>query len=449
MNPFQSRVFLKFKISRNVIILILLFSLFCRVNIHAQQLQTSQEGYKWYEIEKRGYVGVKNLDGKTIVPAKYTYIRYDDNGYFIVETKKGYKECYDVNGRKIIDGKGRYSYILPMDGGDGGDWFLVSRNGFEGAYIRAWGEVIPPNKFTFVRYRTDCHTNLGTYGRKGYFLVGDDLGYGLYDAYGNEVIGTDKGYDYIRPEGYGIYSKDTWFSVLKNGLYGVCLIWGLQIIPPEYKYIYHSPVFGFQAKTVDGKEITLGMCMTMDGLKFEQKSSTKEYASIPNETTSQIASNHNSHQVEKKESQGNIDSNPTFQSCKTCEHTDGKCFICHGLGRISWAPFYMQCTACYGTGKCPMCHGTRIWIPGTENVPMSTGSSGESSSNGNSTTRSHETTTSRVCSTCHGTGYESTRRTAPSYGEPKIKKYCSICKGEYYSHYHNPCSVCHGTGQRK
>lgn len=139
----------------------------------------------------------------------------------------------------------------------------------------------------------------------------------------------------------------------------------------------------------------------------------------------------------------------TSNKCTTCANSNGKCTMCNGTGRAYWLPFYVQCSACYGTGKCPMCHGTGIWVPGTENVPISTGSGSSNNGSSNSEKKVRETVTWSDCSACHGTGYESTRRSAASYGGTKTKEYCSICKGTYYQHYHNPCPVCHGNKKVK
>lgn len=422
--------------AKNNVAITILFFIFCfNITLYAQQIEIAPSGYKWYKVEKKGLLGAKNLSGETIVPTKYTDISYHDTGHFIVTNKKGYSECYDINGRKIIDEKEKYHSILPWET-DGIIWFSVYRNGFVGAYASSWGEVIAPNKFTIVNYNTDCNTNLGKYGRKGYFEVRDENGHGIYDAYGNEIIGTSEGYDLITPQGRGLYSRSTWFEVYKDGLYGACLLGGLKIIPAEYKYIYHSIVYGFQALTMKNKEINLGIRMSEDGFEIIPKNTNDDF-NVSTTTTKQHSNTGNPSTPSNK--------------CTMCANSNGKCPLCNGSGKAYWLNFYVQCTACYGTGKCPMCHGTRIWIPGTENVPMSTGSSSDNNSSNsiNKETKFQENSTSHECSVCHGTGYQQGYTEAPYYGGAKVKKYCSICKRKVYPHAHKPCSRCHGTGRIK
>lgn len=143
------------------------------------------------------------------------------------------------------------------------------------------------------------------------------------------------------------------------------------------------------------------------------------------------------------------------KQCIGCNGS-GNCILCSGTGSIYSVMGITTCPGCFGNGKCNMCHGTgtisAIYNP---NVNYNTEPNATSSPNNKKDVEStrnkriKETSYWETCHTCHGTGYESTRRYAPYYGGTKKKEYCAICDGIYNQHYHNPCPICHGNKKVK
>lgn len=146
-------------------------------------------------------------------------------------------------------------------------------------------------------------------------------------------------------------------------------------------------------------------------------------------------------------SSANSQSQVVSSKCLSCSGS-GKCVMCGGAGTIFSVMGLTTCPGCFGNGKCGMCHGLGF-ISGVYNSNVDNSNTEIEEQPSNSQKSKGIKSSSRTCSACHGTGYQMTRQYAPNYGGSKTKKYCSICKGTYYSHYHDPCQVCHGTGKVK
>ena len=68
--------------------------------------KVGEDGFIWYELRKGGLYGAADIDGKTIIPIKYTglnyrYDSYDETHYFNVENGD-YKGVYTRRGSCII-----------------------------------------------------------------------------------------------------------------------------------------------------------------------------------------------------------------------------------------------------------------------------------------------------------------------------------------------------------
>ena len=82
--------------------------------------------------------------------------------------------------------------------------------------------------------------------------------------------------------------------------------------------------------------------------------------------------------------------------------------------------------------------------PGLDDSYSSGG--GSSSSGSGSTYKPTYVEKTITCTACKGTGKSLARKTAPKYGVDRSKVYCEICNDYLYSHYHETCSVCKGSG---
>lgn len=113
--------------------------------------QVGSDGFVWYKLKKGGLYGVADIDGKTIIPIKYTNVYYEAD-------------------------KDRAKH-----------YFRVNENDFEGIYTRFGNCIIPT-----LKHFTSCSITGGK-GNDGRIFLGVECKnnngeVAFYDIRGNEVI---------------------------------------------------------------------------------------------------------------------------------------------------------------------------------------------------------------------------------------------------------------------
>ena len=130
-----------------------------------------------------------------------------------------------------------------------------------------------------------------------------------------------------------------------------------------------------------------------------------------------------------------------------------KCPLCFGTGYLMGV---VQCSSCYGTGKCTNCHGEGIIyccsiIPAGQTNPPASYVQPRMSDINTSTSVPDRTsgvqTYNEKCTFCNGTGRNPLCDFPPEYtSKIETYRYCEVCKATLKYHTHGSCPSCLGKG---
>ena len=167
-----------------------------------QTLHIEDDGFVWYELEKNGSYGANNVEGKCIIPIKYSDISYRledysdgdyDNHpkqvhYFEVEEDDEYTGAYTREGTLIISTNSHYTDIFLQHEDDKWCWNVEDDSGNEGLLDIKGNIIIPTSKGyenvqIFKSYIESCPIHISFYL--------DDYN-GICDLDGNIIIAPDK-----------------------------------------------------------------------------------------------------------------------------------------------------------------------------------------------------------------------------------------------------------------
>jgi len=229
-----------------------------QVDAQGRKLHTQSNGYKWYEVESDGSVGVLSTKGDTIVPLTKAYdsVYYQKNngGWFIVK-KNGKVGVYNKMGREILS-PAKYDYVK-SEKHPNFLCFKVKQDGRWGVCDSNGKEIIKPT-YDNVQYEDN-----------NFFMVESDKKWGVIDINGNVIISPK--YQSVD------YRYKRYFEVGQDGLKGVCDKNGREVVPPQFKVIkYQSDLFWYKndAGTWIPLEITLDGNVTFmhekDGFRWRK-----------------------------------------------------------------------------------------------------------------------------------------------------------------------------------
>ncbi len=179
-------------------------------------------------------MGVKNLQGDTIVPMEYEDIQiYSEWNSIIAAEKDGETHLFSKSGesRGIMDGQ-VWEYI-------NGSMFLIAKGERRGLVTTA-GEVIIPFDYTGLSVYPEWNVVTAVSGN------GDNRSVSLFDLDGNRLIQGLYEIGYFR-EGVAPAKKE------KDGLEGAINSSGQVVIPFEYEYVNLFLYGVSRAKTPGGK----------------------------------------------------------------------------------------------------------------------------------------------------------------------------------------------------
>ena len=145
--------------------------------------KVGEDGFIWYELKKDGLYGAADIEGRIIIPIKYTYIYYYASSY-------------------------------------GPHYFLVSDNDFEGIYTRLGNCIIPTEKhFTNVSFETEHNYNNKLF--LGVTCMNNNGQLAFYDIRGNEVIPPGD-FEILNFSGVASTTRGALMCIKykKNGLWG-------------------------------------------------------------------------------------------------------------------------------------------------------------------------------------------------------------------------------------
>lgn len=297
--------------------------------------KVGDDGYIWYELQKGNLFGAADLEGKIIIPIKYTnidYCIYDSEHTHFFRVKKGdFVGIYTRYGNSIIPIDKHFTYAgvyscslyrkTPI-------LYVRCRNNYgqNGLYDIRGNEVIPPTDYQsviIIKFENNDLAHI-TYEKDGldgaYDLNGNLLTKPVATAYitvykdkikiVNEIGKDEFDSKYI----YGSYSEDTRFDYDNyDGLYS-----------PFKSYKSSSSSSSFSSSS----------------------SSSSSTSNRPN--TNNRSSKNQPRQVWKER----------WRICTACDpNRKGYCNNCHGQGGYYIGNIFNVCGVCGGGRSCPMCMG--------------------------------------------------------------------------------------------
>lgn len=200
-------------------------------NVHGYWLCNSKDNW-----------GIFSKDYDELYPCQFQDIRLEKvGGKLIVYNKnKGLWGALEFDtGKELLDNK--YSSITSVDLGLSGNFYKVCRNGSYGLYADN-GIMVIPCEFSNI-----VSTTIKTLkGSVPMIEVERNGTKGLYETNGVVII---------KPGKYNSYSKSaSYYKVCKDSKYGICDLYGNELIPCEYSSLsYNSKLSAFIA-TKDGKQ---------------------------------------------------------------------------------------------------------------------------------------------------------------------------------------------------
>jgi len=221
---------------RRKLFLMVLALVMCSIGTNAQEreLQVGKDGFRWYQIYKDGKKGAEDKDGRTLIPTQYSFICYhtmDNNqGYFTVDGQGTPEGVYDRNGNCIISTSRGYTSICKLGDSKKGYYYSVNKGNGEGVCDLNGNCIISTSR---------GYTNVFKSGdsKEGYYyMVIKGNGWGVCDLNGKEKIFIDNVEiiipDYIQGKFY--------YSIKRNGLWGIVQANGQIYITPKYKSLWEE-----------------------------------------------------------------------------------------------------------------------------------------------------------------------------------------------------------------
>lgn len=299
-----------------------------------KERQVGRDGYIWYRLKKGNLYGAQNIEGKTVIPVRYSWVDY---------------RCDD-----------RY----------GSHWFFVGDGDFAGAYTTEGDYVVTTDKH---------YVDVILFGKNGRFawVVKTNQGaWGLLDAKGNIVVSPQfSGGYYGNVPTIGCALGENCILVTHKNMEGACDLNGKLIIEPKYSSCFFSGN-SFKVKTSESSDyqdihIDLPLSIRYDytpfgGMFFDFKE--RPYNNVSSSGTPYPGSS-SSDSSSSSNSSGNSNSGNNTTTIHVEHHHDPvpvqqwqACIGCGGMGT-------MGCDFCGGSGtryvgdrlhRCSRCNGKGI-----------------------------------------------------------------------------------------
>lgn len=226
-------------------------------------LKTEDDGYSWYQTETDEFRGAQDLEGRDIVPlSKHFSLAYYDKGLFVAVTFKGDNICscyYSKEGKELIAAE-KYDQVIYMR--EAPSYFLVKKDGKEGAYDMNGKELVPliysrlmygidgfeakiteNDNYAPLNIKLPGHDDMAFVKKKpksetnGFVWTELNAGfnrYGAMDKDNNVIIPLSRNYESIKfkpaDNGRGI------FEVRRDRNIGLCYYDGKEFLSPDKGY---------------------------------------------------------------------------------------------------------------------------------------------------------------------------------------------------------------------
>jgi len=170
------------------LLLIVLALGMCSISGNAQnrELKVESDGFEWYRITRDGKEGAEDKNGRTLIPAKYRSVYYhclnNSDGWFKVEDLENNKYnvgIYEKSGKCIFDNNRGYNLVTKVDTGGDGCWYIIEKDGKNGACDANGREIIPPiyESVIYINHEFNYKNSSGKYISTGMSLTGGGSSY--------------------------------------------------------------------------------------------------------------------------------------------------------------------------------------------------------------------------------------------------------------------------------
>lgn len=195
----------------------------------------TDEGYKYYQIEKNGMYGACDILGNEVVEPIYESLIYHDGTFKVQDSGFGGYKSLNIKLDKYSNNFKRLETNL-IDGKDY-QWYRVFKGDFIGV------ESSDGKKLIDCIYQSvdieGCHNYFAP--DFPYFVAKKDNKIAVYDLSGRMLISTKRGYESISLEtSPNNFNHNPYFEVKKNDKFGICDLSGKELIPASYYSISAS-----------------------------------------------------------------------------------------------------------------------------------------------------------------------------------------------------------------
>lgn len=354
-------------------------------NSQGKEILSPDKEYTSYKYKNNNYLivekgeleyGICDLNQNEIIaPGKYSYVRYNNEGFFEVE-RNDYEGICDLNGKEIIS-PDKYTSISHISFRDEPQWFCVKQGELEGACDMSGKEIVP------VKYSSLHYSN--------------ETGFYHEDDFGNEIALNIKieeyntipeNTEYIKSLFEQAYNTPDSEAQTKYDLY-------MQVIEADkgntygYQAIAYNNIgalYEYLEDLENAKHYYSLSCQVQPNYELAQNNLKRVKKTIRTEkwnnfanTLSEVSQNlqtinnkynnsyNNQYQNNYNQEYSNTQTIKKSQSTRQCTHCagSGECKKCRGNGRIlgKFDQEYRPCPLCghkpkAEIGKCTHCKGT-------------------------------------------------------------------------------------------
>ena len=306
-----------------------------------KERQVGSDGYIWYRLKKGNLYGAQNIEGKEIIPIKYTKIEYKSS---------------------IV----RYFYV------ENGD--------FAGIYTRK-GSVVVSTDRHYTSISSGFVDIRCVIGKVFWKAKKNDGGLIVLDAKGNEAFSAEQNSDVSMWASFDDKSEYNsnicYFNVRRNGKEGICDLNGKELCPPKYKICYMdrngTRIRGYNSSDDESVDISYNTATRFDYQTYDDLYNYSYNPSSSSSSSSLTSSSSNSSSSTSSSSSSGSSSNSNSGNNTTTIHVEHHhdpvpvqqwqaCFACGGMGT-------MGCDNCGGSGtkyigdrlhRCSRCNGRGI-----------------------------------------------------------------------------------------
>lgn len=142
-----------------------------------------KDGFCWKKVwDKQGNVGVADLDGRLVLPMRFSLISYStlEGGFKASVASNSSQGFYTQTGKCVLPNERGYEDFILWNNDEVGCYFEVWKNGYKGICDGRGNEIIKPNRYTGI--------SLWVYGKQPFFQVEKNNKHGICDAEGKEIV---------------------------------------------------------------------------------------------------------------------------------------------------------------------------------------------------------------------------------------------------------------------